>query len=78
MSDSASSSASIIETPVESDVNDVSSLTDSDVSSYSTTYSSDAEQEWEESLKQLELIMNLVVVPFIGKYVGRKCAYWGK
>ncbi|KAI4180596.1 MAG: hypothetical protein L6R41_007146 [Letrouitia leprolyta] len=37
----------------------------------------DAEREWQESLQQLELLLTMVVVPYIGKYFGRKCAYWG-
>ncbi|KAI4149952.1 MAG: hypothetical protein LQ340_004340 [Diploschistes diacapsis] len=36
----------------------------------------DAEREWEESLQQLELLLTMVVVPYVGKYFGRKCAYW--
>lgn len=39
---------------------------------------SDAEREWKESLQQLELLLTMVVVPYVGKYFGRKCAYWGK
>ncbi|KAI4246846.1 MAG: hypothetical protein L6R42_009796 [Xanthoria sp. 1 TBL-2021] len=38
---------------------------------------SDAEREWKESLQQLELLLTMVVVPYMGKYFGRKCAYWG-
>lgn len=37
---------------------------------------SDAEREWRESLQQLELLLTMVVVPYVGKYFGRKCAYW--
>ncbi|KAL8756717.1 MAG: hypothetical protein Q9184_004407 [Pyrenodesmia sp. 2 TL-2023] len=37
----------------------------------------DAEREWKESLQQLELLLTMVVVPYLGKYFGRKCAYWG-
>ncbi|KAI9760821.1 MAG: hypothetical protein M4579_001451 [Chaenotheca gracillima] len=37
---------------------------------------SDAEREWTESLQQLELLLMMVAVPFVGKYFGRKCAYW--
>lgn len=39
---------------------------------------SDAEKEWQESLQQLELILTVVLVPYVGKYFGRKCAYWGE
>ncbi|KAH0559473.1 hypothetical protein GP486_004008 [Trichoglossum hirsutum] len=38
---------------------------------------SDAEREWRESLQQLELLLSMVIVPYLGKYVGRRCAYWG-
>ncbi|KAH8694016.1 hypothetical protein BGW36DRAFT_384154 [Talaromyces proteolyticus] len=52
------------ETSTESDF-----LSDSDYS--------DAEEQWRESLQQLELLLTMVLVPFIGKYAGRRCAYWG-
>lgn len=38
----------------------------------------DAEEEWQESLKQLELLASMVVIPFVGKWIGRKCAYIGR
>ncbi|EED12364.1 conserved hypothetical protein [Talaromyces stipitatus ATCC 10500] len=38
---------------------------------------SDAEEQWRESLQQLELLLTMVLVPVIGKYAGRRCAYWG-
>lgn len=37
----------------------------------------DAEREWKESMKQLELLLSMVLVPYLGKYFGRKFAYWG-
>nr|POF01292.1 hypothetical protein CFP56_21240 [Quercus suber] len=40
--------------------------------------SSDAEREWRESLQQLELLLTMVLVPYLGKYFGRRCAYWGE
>ncbi|KAF2151854.1 hypothetical protein K461DRAFT_158158 [Myriangium duriaei CBS 260.36] len=36
----------------------------------------DAEREWRESLQQLELLLTMVLVPYLGKYFGRKAAYW--
>jgi hypothetical protein len=36
-----------------------------------------AEQEWQESLAQLALLFNLVLLPFAGKYFGRRFAYFG-
>jgi len=38
---------------------------------------SDADREWKESLQQLELLLSMVIVPYMGKYFGRKFAYWG-
>jgi hypothetical protein len=38
----------------------------------------DAEEEWEESLRQLELFASIVLMPLIGKWVGRRCAYWSE
>lgn len=49
---------------------------DDDVMSYNSL-DSDAEREWEESKRQFELMLNFVMIPFIGKFLGRKCAYWG-
>ncbi|KAJ5820156.1 hypothetical protein N7474_005747 [Penicillium riverlandense] len=60
---------------------DVASLpseatTESDLDTLSDDFS-DAEAEWRESLDQLELLLTMVLVPFVGKYLGRRCAYWG-
>ncbi|GAQ04576.1 uncharacterized protein tam7 [Aspergillus lentulus] len=52
------------------------STTASDLDTLSDDYS-DAEEEWRESIEQLELLLTMVIVPFIGKYLGRRCAYWG-
>jgi hypothetical protein len=37
---------------------------------------SDAQAEWERSLEQLQLLLTMLVVPWMGKYFGRKFAYW--
>lgn len=52
------------------------STTDSDLETLSDDDYSDAEAEWRESIEQLELLLTLVLVPFVGKYLGRRCAYW--
>lgn len=39
---------------------------------------SDADREWRESLQQLELLLTMILIPYIGKYFGRKLAYWGE
>jgi hypothetical protein len=77
MSDPSSSYANI--TPPE----EVDSLPSSDAGSDTSVSPSeeeaysDAEREWRESLQQLELLLTLVLIPYMGKYFGRKCAYWG-
>ncbi|PWY92772.1 hypothetical protein BO70DRAFT_357914 [Aspergillus heteromorphus CBS 117.55] len=48
----------------------------SDLDSLSDYSDSDAEEEWRESIEQLELLLTMVLVPFVGKFLGRKCAYW--
>lgn len=74
-------SASFLEPPSNGDESDVDSLpseSDSDDVTVSEVYSeSDAEREWKESLQQLELLLSMVIVPYAGKYFGRKFAYWG-
>jgi hypothetical protein len=61
------------------DQDEVDSLPSSIVSSYlDSEEESDAQKEWEASLQQLELLLTMVLVPYIGKYFGRKCAYWSK
>jgi hypothetical protein len=57
---------------VDSDLDDRSS-----VASYDP-YDDEAELAWRESLQELELLVSLVLVPFIGKWIGRKCAYWSE
>lgn len=39
---------------------------------------SDAQKEWEASLQQLELILTMMIVPYAGKYFGRRFAYWSE
>lgn len=72
----ASPSSSYIFNAPSSSSDDVDSLPSSDCSS--DVGESDAEREWNESLQQLELLLTMVMVPYLGKYFGRKCAYWSK
>ncbi|KAF2758528.1 hypothetical protein EJ05DRAFT_475829 [Pseudovirgaria hyperparasitica] len=77
---SASSESSFImpsQQLIDSDVDDddldsLPSETTEDSSHYS-----DAEREWRESLQQIELLLTMILIPYVGKYFGRKCAYWG-
>lgn len=50
----------------------------SGVLSSDTADSADAQREWEESLEQVQLLLTMVLVPFAGKYLGRKFAYWSR
>ena len=43
-----------------------------------TDDTSDAQREWEASLEQLQLMLTMILVPFAGKYLGRKFAYWSE
>lgn len=68
--------------PEEEDDNDVDSLPSTDTHSSlddddDDERDSDAEREWRESLQQIELLLTMVIVPYLGKYFGRKAAYWG-
>lgn len=77
---SMSNSATFIEPPLSSDdADEIDSLPSSSTvsSADDSEYVSDADKEWRESLQQMELLLTMVVVPYIGKYFGRKCAYWG-
>jgi len=52
---------------------------DTDASDHS--YDSDedyrlAQQEWEESLEQLNQIVTVVLLPFFGKFLGRRWSHW--
>lgn len=35
-----------------------------------------AQKEWEESLQQLQNLILIVVMPYFGKYMGRRWGYW--
>ncbi|KAF8230667.1 hypothetical protein L208DRAFT_1105464, partial [Tricholoma matsutake] len=46
-----------------------------------TSYDADedyrlAQQEWEESLQQLHQLLTVVLMPFLGKWLGRRWSYW--
>lgn len=68
--------------PPSPDADDVDSLPESGETSSTDSVSehelSDAEREWRESLQQLELLLTMVLIPYTGKYFGRKLAFWGE
>ncbi|WVR04691.1 hypothetical protein IAU60_001702 [Kwoniella sp. DSM 27419] len=56
--------------------------TDSDSGSDGSDLDDDAEvqamiqEEWEESLKQLEMVVSIMIIPYFGKWFGRMWSYW--
>ncbi|KAF4952297.1 hypothetical protein FGADI_6835 [Fusarium gaditjirri] len=56
------------------DLDSLPSISTDDI--YSDTSDTDAQAEWERSLEQLQLILTMMIVPWMGKYFGRKFAYW--
>ncbi|ODQ53838.1 hypothetical protein SAICODRAFT_29826 [Saitoella complicata NRRL Y-17804] len=44
-----------------------------------TTSPSEAQAEWDESMRQLELLCSMILLPVFGKWAGRQVAYyiWG-
>lgn len=36
------------------------------------------QEEWEESMRQLEMVVSVILLPFLGKWWGRKFAFWGE
>jgi hypothetical protein len=51
-------------------------------SSSDASYDSDedlrlAQKEWEDSLEQLQQLVSVVLMPFIGKWLGRRWSQWG-
>ncbi|KAK4153212.1 hypothetical protein C8A00DRAFT_43839 [Chaetomidium leptoderma] len=79
MGSSASSSFIIPDIPPSSsdqddDVDSLPSISSSILDSEPD--SSDAQREWEASLEQLQLLLTMIIMPFAGKFLGRKFAYW--
>lgn len=77
------SQPSIIDAPSESliehdELDELPSEPDSDeVTVSEDEHETDAEREWKESMQQLELLLSMVLIPYLGKYFGRKFAFWG-
>ncbi|KEY65019.1 hypothetical protein S40285_01307 [Stachybotrys chlorohalonatus IBT 40285] len=55
---------------------DVDSLPSDSTSDIYSDADSEAQAEWERSLEQLQLLLTMMIVPWMGKYFGRKFAYW--
>lgn len=58
---------------------DVDSLPSDDTSSdIFSEADSEAQEEWDRSLEQVQLLLTMILVPWIGKLFGRKFAYWSE
>ena len=54
-------------------------LSDSDLSSWdSEDHERRLQQEWDENVRQLQTIIQIMLLPFFGKWLGRKWSYWGR
>lgn len=73
---STSDSFVISDMAPSSDNDDVDSLPSISSSILDSEDESDAQREWETSLEQLQLLLTMIIMPFAGKYLGRKFAYW--
>ncbi|KAI6784445.1 uncharacterized protein J7T54_006490 [Emericellopsis cladophorae] len=58
------------------EVDSLPSIATSDIYSDASLSDSDAQEEWDRSLEQLQLMLTMMIIPFVGKYFGRKFAYW--
>ncbi|KJZ79656.1 hypothetical protein HIM_01125 [Hirsutella minnesotensis 3608] len=64
------------DTSLSDDKDDVDSLPSISTSDIYSDSDSEAQAEWERSLEQLQLILTMMIVPWVGKYFGRKFAFW--
>jgi hypothetical protein len=57
---------------------DVDSLPSDSSSDIFSEADSEAQEEWERSLEQIQLLLTMILVPWVGKLFGRKFAYWSE
>ncbi|KAH0495182.1 hypothetical protein TgHK011_008747 [Trichoderma gracile] len=58
------------------DKDDIDSLPSDSTSDIYSEADSEAQAEWDRSLEQLQLLLTMILVPWMGKLFGRKFAYW--
>lgn len=78
MAASAESLLDLHESSLSDDRDDVDSLPSTSTSDIYSDADSEAQAEWDRSLEQLQLILTMMIVPWMGKYFGRKFAFWSK
>lgn len=62
----------------DDEFSDSSYDSDADMSSLGEYSVSDAQKEWEESVRQLQSIWQFVIIPIVGKFLGRRFSYYCK
>ncbi|ODA80308.1 hypothetical protein RJ55_03266 [Drechmeria coniospora] len=72
----AESLVDLHDTSLTDDKDEVDSLPSISTSDIYSEADSEAQEEWERSLEQLQLMLTMMIVPWVGKYVGRKFAFW--
>lgn len=60
------------------DKDDIDSLPSDSTSDLYSEADSEAQAEWDRSLEQLQLLLTMILVPWMGKLFGRKFAYWSR
>lgn len=63
---------------ITDDKDDVDSLPSESTSDLYSEADSEAQAEWDRSLEQLQLLLTMILVPWMGKLFGRKFAYWSE
>ncbi|KAL3960841.1 hypothetical protein ACCO45_005958 [Purpureocillium lilacinum] len=76
MAASAESLLDLHESSLSDDRDDIDSLPSTSTSDIYSDADSEAQAEWDRSLEQLQLILTMMIVPWMGKYFGRKFAFW--
>lgn len=66
----------VADAPMLDEKDELDSLPSISTSEIYSDEDSDAQEEWERSLQQLQMLLTMMVVPLVGKYFGRKFAYW--
>jgi hypothetical protein len=64
----------------DDDVSDTTSVSypSSDDSYDPDDHAAMIQEEWEESLRQIETVLSVIILPFFGKWMGRRTAFWGE
>ncbi|KAG0228336.1 hypothetical protein B0O80DRAFT_502734 [Mortierella sp. GBAus27b] len=48
----------------------------SELSEFSSTSTRDIQREWDENMEQLRQLVAIVIVPYAGRWLGKKFSHW--